>query len=340
MRPQKSDYENQNNGPKGTLADQPIRNAMANGTVKFFNAKKGFGFITPDEGDKEIFLTATSLASAGIASLMAGQRVSFETKSEDKGPKAVNLTLIVNPHPVIATPRPPVPQYAQKTAPAEKESRLTIYHDPDSEKSCEALAGLRAAGYEPRVIEYLTTPLTREELITLSMLLRDSNQSLVRKYDPLFLELRLDDRFISENEFWGAIVENPALINGPVIATAQKASVCRSEQALNLFLNAISPNSPPIAPRPKSAPTLQRVQDDAATRPTADKDVSQKAEHQPVQKQPAQNAETKTKTVAEKESKPAAKSQVKPKAKVKAKVAADAKKPEKKPVKKAQRTAK
>ena len=302
---------------------------MPNGTVKFFNAKKGFGFITPDEGDKEIFLTATSLASAGIASLMAGQRVSFETKSEDKGPKAVNLTLIVNPNPPVASPRPPKPAapYAAAVAAAEKVSRITIYHDPDSDKSCEALALLREAGYEPRIIEYLTTPLTREELIALSMLLRDSNQSLVRKYDPLFLELRLDDRFISENEFWGAIVENPALINGPVIATPQRASLCRSPQALQVFLNAVSPERHPIVPQSKA---VAPAPVDTAPRPAAEEKSPPAGE-----KQPAEDIKAKAKTVAKKEPKAAAKAPAKPKAKVKAAVKAKAVAEPKKPVKKA-----
>jgi cold shock protein len=69
---------------------------MPTGTVKFFNANKGFGFITPDGGGPDIFLHVTAVERAGLASLNEGQRVSFETEPDKKGkgPKAVNLQLI------------------------------------------------------------------------------------------------------------------------------------------------------------------------------------------------------------------------------------------------------
>jgi CspA family cold shock protein len=67
---------------------------MPNGTIKFFNANKGFGFITSDEGGKEMFVPDTSLASSGISNLKTGQRVRFESKPDSKGPKAVNVTLL------------------------------------------------------------------------------------------------------------------------------------------------------------------------------------------------------------------------------------------------------
>ena len=68
---------------------------MTNGTVKFFNASKGFGFITPDEGGKDVFVHVTALKDAGLDSLADGQRVTFETEPDarGKGPKAVNLRL-------------------------------------------------------------------------------------------------------------------------------------------------------------------------------------------------------------------------------------------------------
>jgi arsenate reductase-like glutaredoxin family protein len=86
------------------------------------------------------------------------------------------------------------------------------------------------------VIEYLVTPPARDELKRLSLLLRGTDQSLVKKYDPLFLALSLDDRFISENEFWQAIFEHPSLINGPVLASATKAALCKSKNAVKAFL--------------------------------------------------------------------------------------------------------
>jgi cold shock protein len=56
-----------------------------NGTVKFFNGAKGFGFITPDEGGKDVFVHATALEAAGIRSLNEGDRVSFVLEDDRKG---------------------------------------------------------------------------------------------------------------------------------------------------------------------------------------------------------------------------------------------------------------
>jgi len=64
---------------------------MSVGIVKFFNSTRGFGFISPDGGAKDVFVHATAVESAGMPSLAEGQRVSFDVESDVKGPKAVNL---------------------------------------------------------------------------------------------------------------------------------------------------------------------------------------------------------------------------------------------------------
>jgi CspA family cold shock protein len=63
------------------------------GTVKFYNAQKGYGFIKPDDGGKDVFVHVTAVERSGIANLDEGMRVSFETEPDKrgKGPKAVNL---------------------------------------------------------------------------------------------------------------------------------------------------------------------------------------------------------------------------------------------------------
>jgi CspA family cold shock protein len=63
------------------------------GTVKFFNQSKGFGFITPDQGGKDVFVHVTAVERSGIGPLDEGMRLSFETEPDKsgKGPKAVNL---------------------------------------------------------------------------------------------------------------------------------------------------------------------------------------------------------------------------------------------------------
>jgi CspA family cold shock protein len=68
---------------------------MASGTVKFFNADKGFGFISPNGGGSDIFVHISALQASGIQSLRDGQKVSFDTEPDQrgKGPKAVNIKL-------------------------------------------------------------------------------------------------------------------------------------------------------------------------------------------------------------------------------------------------------
>jgi CspA family cold shock protein len=66
---------------------------MAIGTVKFFNTQKGFGFISPDGGSKDVFVHVSALEAAGIRALAEGQRVSFEVQPDKRGEKAVNLKL-------------------------------------------------------------------------------------------------------------------------------------------------------------------------------------------------------------------------------------------------------
>ena len=65
---------------------------MTIGTVKFFNANKGFGFISPEGGTKDVFVHATAFEAASMYSLNEGQRVSFDIQPDAKGSKAVNLS--------------------------------------------------------------------------------------------------------------------------------------------------------------------------------------------------------------------------------------------------------
>ena len=64
------------------------------GTVKWYNANKGFGFIAPDQGGKDIFVHASLLERAGITGLAEGQRVAIDVAQGQKGPEAVGLRLI------------------------------------------------------------------------------------------------------------------------------------------------------------------------------------------------------------------------------------------------------
>jgi cold shock protein len=69
--------------------------ARMTGTVKFFNEGKGFGFITPDDGGKDIFVHISAVQVSGLDGLNDGQKVSFDTEPDKrgKGPKAINLSV-------------------------------------------------------------------------------------------------------------------------------------------------------------------------------------------------------------------------------------------------------
>ena len=206
---------------------------MRSGTVKFFNASKGFGFVTPDGGDADIFLPAAALTASGLQSVKQGLRVTFEQAPDTKGPKVVLLKLLGE---APAKPQAPAPD------------RVSVYCDPGSDLAADIMNEVRSAGYQMQLHDYVGTPLAREHLQHLSYILGQAGQSLVRRYDPLFLALQLDDRFITDQDFWTAIAEHPALINGPVLLHGGKARICKSPQETRAFLG----KSVDVAPAPKA----------------------------------------------------------------------------------------
>jgi cold shock protein len=67
---------------------------MATGTVKWFNDAKGYGFITPEEGGKDLFVHFSNIAGDGFKSLTEGAKVEFEPREGTKGPEATNVAVV------------------------------------------------------------------------------------------------------------------------------------------------------------------------------------------------------------------------------------------------------
>jgi CspA family cold shock protein len=65
---------------------------MVNGTVKWFNSEKGFGFIAPEDGSADVFVHFSAIASSGYRSLEENQKVTFDVTQGQKGPQAENVT--------------------------------------------------------------------------------------------------------------------------------------------------------------------------------------------------------------------------------------------------------
>jgi CspA family cold shock protein len=76
------------------MRGRSFRMAMT-GTVKFFNGERGYGFIKPDDGGRDVFVHITAVERAGLKDLIEGQRITFEVEPDKKGkgPKAVNLVV-------------------------------------------------------------------------------------------------------------------------------------------------------------------------------------------------------------------------------------------------------
>jgi len=67
---------------------------MSTGTVKWFNESKGFGFITPADGSKDVFVHFSAIQADGFRTLQEGQKVEFETENGPKGPQAAKVKIV------------------------------------------------------------------------------------------------------------------------------------------------------------------------------------------------------------------------------------------------------
>jgi arsenate reductase (glutaredoxin) len=124
--------------------------------------------------------------------------------------------------------------------------QITIYHNPDCGTSCNALAKVRKLGYKPRIVEYLKTPLSRSEIVALIAQMDITARNVVRRREPLFRELGLDERDVTEDELLDALADNPILINRPIVVLQDGASItarlCRPSALVTTLLQQTSPS--------------------------------------------------------------------------------------------------
>ena len=113
---------------------------------------------------------------------------------------------------------------------------VTIYHNPACGTSRNALAMIRNAGIEPRVVEYLKTPPSRDELKAMIAAAGLTVREAVREKGTPFEELGLSDPALGEEELLDAMIEHPILINRPFVVTPLGTRLCRpSEVVLNIL---------------------------------------------------------------------------------------------------------
>ncbi len=113
---------------------------------------------------------------------------------------------------------------------------VTIYHNPRCSKSRQTLDLLEARGITPKVVEYLKHPPSAAELKAILKKLGIKPRELVRRGEPLYAELGLEDRELSEDDLIRLMVANPILIERPIVVSGAKAAIGRPpEQVLDIL---------------------------------------------------------------------------------------------------------
>jgi arsenate reductase len=115
-------------------------------------------------------------------------------------------------------------------------SEITIYHNPACGTSRNTLGLIRHAGIEPKVIEYLKTPPTKDELRQLLARMRMPVRALLRQKGTPYAELGLDRPDWSDDQLLDLMLQHPILINRPIVVTPLGVKLCRpSEEVLELL---------------------------------------------------------------------------------------------------------
>jgi arsenate reductase len=113
---------------------------------------------------------------------------------------------------------------------------VTIYHNPACGTSRNVLGLIRNSGQEPRIIEYLKTPPSREELVSLIGRMGTSPRDLLRRKGTPYDDLKLDDPALTDDQLIDAMMAHPILINRPIVVTDKGVKLCRpSEVVMDLL---------------------------------------------------------------------------------------------------------
>jgi arsenate reductase len=113
---------------------------------------------------------------------------------------------------------------------------ITIYHNPACGTSRNTLAMIRQSGEEPRVIEYLKTPPTRDELVALIAAMGITPRQLLRQRGTPYDELGLADMSLDDDAIVAAMLAHPILINRPIVVTPLGARLCRPSEVVTEIL--------------------------------------------------------------------------------------------------------
>jgi arsenate reductase (glutaredoxin) len=109
---------------------------------------------------------------------------------------------------------------------------VTIYHNPACGTSRNTLAFLREKGIEPKVIEYLKTPPSHDDLVKLIAKMKVSVRDVLRQRGTPYDELGLDNAKWTDEQLIDFIVKHPILLNRPIVVTAKGAKLCRPPEAV------------------------------------------------------------------------------------------------------------
>ena len=113
---------------------------------------------------------------------------------------------------------------------------VRIYHNPVCGTSRNVLGLIRNAGVEPEIIEYLLTPPSRENVLSLVARMGISLRELLRERGTPYAELGLDDPSLTDAQILDAMMANPILINRPIVVTPKGVRLCRpSETVVDLL---------------------------------------------------------------------------------------------------------